>query len=355
MASFVGANVSIALRSGDAFLARILGVDTDTASLSLERIGSGERCTVRRDELRDVSVAREEDVAAARAAAAPRVAPAAAPQTGAPAPPTTEAVGGAGAGASEPAGTPPKGRRRGGRRSKGGAGSAGTGEASGTSTPTTAQMQSEEFDFSKSLQAFDKKKIWDEIRSQQATDTSTLLVNTNRRGATDAPAQPMLAPNEMVLDPHERDADAPAAPAPAPAPQATAELKAARAELAAVRAQSALLEALVGMQVAPSDEPDTFVCTTYAEPRQAGDGFRRKYGGAAPATDFAGVLRYRVRAPQIAQSAAPSLTYLGPDTTQSDAAIVQRLPDHFRGELNIKLDNAVLFQRRLAELVRTGP
>lgn len=127
MASFVGASVHITLANGDAFNARIRSVDPVTATMSLE-LPDGSFSTVRRSDLRDVRIANQ--------SSAPTTAPARA-ATQAPAAPT-----------------PPNQEKRKNRR-----------KPKGDDTPTRVPaVPLEEFDFSKSLQQFDKKKIWEEIR-----------------------------------------------------------------------------------------------------------------------------------------------------------------------------------------------
>ncbi|RKP38475.1 hypothetical protein BJ085DRAFT_29608 [Dimargaris cristalligena] len=68
------------------------------------------------------------------------------------------------------------------------------------------QFKEEEFDFQSNLGLFDKKKIFDEIRSNDPTDPETLLVNLNINTGYGRPSQPLatlvrnLAHNENVLD-----------------------------------------------------------------------------------------------------------------------------------------------------------
>jgi NAD(P)H-hydrate repair Nnr-like enzyme with NAD(P)H-hydrate epimerase domain len=55
----------------------------------------------------------------------------------------------------------------------------------------------EEFDFQKNLEAFNKKKVFDEIRQTDSTDTSSLLVTSNRLPPKEKVS---YAYNEMVTD-----------------------------------------------------------------------------------------------------------------------------------------------------------
>ncbi|WFD32753.1 Phosphatidylinositol:ceramide phosphoinositol transferase (IPC synthase) [Malassezia sp. CBS 17886] len=219
----------------------------------------------------------------------------------------------------------------------------------------------DEFDFTKSTQSFDKKKIWEEIRNKEATTGSRpdLLVTLNRNpaaaAAPEAPAsqqkQPMLAPTEMVLTEPER-ADA-ADPAAGRAAALEEELRAANAQNAQLRAQVALLEVLSGQHLAPAAGEETWSCTLFAEPRVALAHWRAKYADA-PAPDTTGTLRYTVHAPAIGTPTSGSLRYGGPQREASDASLMQQLPEHFQDEISFKLDNAALFQRRLADLIRGG-
>lgn len=366
MSSFVGANVRIARRNGEPIVAKILGVDPATATLTLERLDTGAQCEMQRSELADVSMATDADVAAATSERARVVAPVPAQPVQKPARGTLPASVLQSVPPSASPASDSRAKKRSARRSKGS-------DASGSSTPQGAQSGGD-FDFSKGLQSFDKKKVWDEIRvcrcgaspahsqSQQDTDPATLLVNTNRRSnaSKPAPRQPMLAPNEMVLTEPERDA-APAAlsgSADQQVQELQKALESARAERDALaakeaqhRAQSALLEALLGVQIAPAQDADTYVCTALGDARVNGERWREKHSGApAPADARTGALQYRVRAAGL--DGEPALTYLGPVTDATDAAILERLPEHFRGEINFKLDNAMLFQRRLMDVAR---
>lgn len=171
----------------------------------------------------------------------------------------------------------------------------------------------------------------------------------------------MLAPHEMVLSPHER-ANADASSASPAAPVSSADAAAALQEIDALRAQlkraherQALLEVLTGVQVADASERDEYVCSLFSEPRTAITHWRAKH--VAPATlDDTKVLRYNVRLPElekIAKDEAVLLSYLGP-APGSDAELLQRLPDHFQGQVSVKIENAPLFEQRLQSLVQ-GP
>ncbi|KAJ9478151.1 putative enhancer of mRNA [Pseudozyma hubeiensis] len=153
---------------------------------------------------------------------------------------------------------------------------------------------SEDFDFTAGLKAFDKKKIWDDIRASDDTDPAALLVSHNRiaNGAPDlvrgpngvGPAnsystpdrgrsnvkdgQQKLRPNEMVCSPSPERASPPTSAAPAVSnevqasqPAATATFNAGKptyeqledrirkleAELALARRRNVLLEELAGL------------------------------------------------------------------------------------------------------------
>ncbi|KAJ1028573.1 hypothetical protein NDA16_001739 [Ustilago loliicola] len=178
---------------------------------------------------------------------------------------------------------------------------------------------SDEFDFTAGLKAFDKKKIWDDIRASDHTDPASLLVSHNRiangpielirgpngvgpansvstpdRGRTSVKdGQLKLRPNEMVCSPSpERvpsrtSAPPPAAATPAqstqaaaPAQQAAAPAAASsankptyeqleerirnlEAELALARRRNALLEELAGLGLGV---PRSDVASDYSTP-----------------------------------------------------------------------------------------
>ncbi|KAI9137789.1 YjeF N-terminal domain-containing protein [Paraphysoderma sedebokerense] len=88
------------------------------------------------------------------------------------------------------------------------------------SEDVTGAEYGQEFDFQGNLGLFNKEKIWDEIRSQDATAPETLLVNLNRRNNQYQP-QPKLHHTENVLSPHARPPTSFTADVPAPLPTST--------------------------------------------------------------------------------------------------------------------------------------
>lgn len=182
----------------------------------------------------------------------------------------------------------------------------------------------------------------------------------------------MLAPNEMVLSPSEieqaRAAGQLESAMPPPpndrnsADAATAALSAAETELSSLRSQlkharkrQALLEALTGVQVADTPAGDEYVCSLFAEPRIAAAHWRAKY--VAPASlDDTKALRYRMCIPDLDmldKNDPVMLSYLGP-AGETDPELVQRLPEHFRGQVSVKAENAPLFAQRLQSIAH-GP
>lgn len=166
------------------------------------------------------------------------------------------------------------------------------------SSPAIAHASlSDEFDFSAGLKAFDKKKIWDDIRASDHTDPASLLVSHNRiangpvelvrgpngvgpvnsvstpdRGRTSVKdGQQKLRPNEMVCSPSPervpsptptpaavvKETTPPRAAAAAAAPTSAAgkptyeqleeRVRKLEAELALARRRNALLEELAGL------------------------------------------------------------------------------------------------------------
>lgn len=157
MASFVGTTVQVRLRTGPSFVGTILEVDPATATLTMRRQDSGESCQVRRDELLDVTKVATPAVRTAAGASST-------PTKGSRA--KDEASRTAHKAASEE-GTSIEGRKKRNQRRKndsrvGSPAPASALPAPSTDVPSTAFQ--DEFDFTKSTQNFDKKKIWEEIR-----------------------------------------------------------------------------------------------------------------------------------------------------------------------------------------------
>ena len=161
----------------------------------------------------------------------------------------------------------------------------------------------------------------------------------------------MLAPNEMILQPEEVEeshASVPEGSATNEVAQLREQLTSAQSALQRLRAQLALTEALTGLQVEWCGN-DAYNCSVFRDARTNAAHWRHKYaGGAEPNSD--GVLRYVMHAPGIGDTSVVSLSYGGPDETSSDSTIVERLPEHFRSEITVKLENAPLFQRRIADV-----
>lgn len=63
----------------------------------------------------------------------------------------------------------------------------------------------DDFDFSAGLASFDKRRVWDHIRSQDSTDPAERLVSHNRRTGTPggSASQAKLLPTESVLSSRE--------------------------------------------------------------------------------------------------------------------------------------------------------
>ena len=157
MASFIGTTVQVRLRTGATFIGTILEVDPATATLKMRRQDSGESCQVRRDELVDVT----------------KVAPPAARST-------TSGASNMSSKASkvkdEVSQTAPKataeegaseGRKKRNQRRKNESRVASPAPAAAMATSVSDAPSApfdSEFDFTKSTQNFDRKKIWDEIR-----------------------------------------------------------------------------------------------------------------------------------------------------------------------------------------------
>lgn len=173
---------------------------------------------------------------------------------------------------------------------------------------------------------------------------------------------PMLAPHEMVLDPIESAPvpEASAAPASEASSAATrdvnqAEMDALRASLAEaedrlkrLQSQVALSEALTGLHIEDAGN-GTFLCGIFQNPHTSAAHWRHKHAGASH-PGYEGALRFHMNTPGITDSDLVSLAYAGPHRDASDASVLDRMPDHFQGNVNVKLENAPLFQQRLTNL-----
>ena len=201
--------------------------------------------------------------------------------------------------------------------------------------------------------------MYSHSQNQEANPNPHLLVNINRNPLLQQSAgskQPMLAPTEMVLD-------EPSEPIAAPTSNLgevqvlrsevdtlSGALAEARSEIQRLRSQVALSEALTGLHIEDLGD-GTYVCGVYKDAKTSAAHWRHKHQQSEPVgTD--GALRYLVRAPGIGNTDAVSLGYGGPHRDHSDAEVLEKLPDHFQSDINIKLDNAPLFQRRLTDLMQ---
>ncbi|WFD21322.1 hypothetical protein MCAP1_003583 [Malassezia caprae] len=355
MASFVGTTVQVRLRTGASFVGTILEVDPATATLKMRRQDSGESCQVRRDELVDVTkVATPAAPTASGASNTSARGSKAKDEASRNAPKAPEE------------GSSAEGRKKRNQRRKNDSRVSSPAPAPAVAAPSTEPTSTafeDEFDFTKSAQSFDKKKIWEEIRNQEAPNPN-LLVNINRNThlASESSRVPMLAPHEMVLDSSE-SAPAPEAPA-APAqeaPAATAggadqaEINALRASLAEaeerlkrLQSQVALSEALTGLHIEDAGN-GTFLCGIFQNPHTSAAHWRHKHAGASH-PGHEGALRFHMNTPGITDADLVSLAYAGPHRDASDASVLERMPDHFQGNVNVKLENAPLFQQRLTNL-----
>ncbi|TKY87167.1 hypothetical protein EX895_003844 [Sporisorium graminicola] len=195
---------------------------------------------------------------------------------------------------------------------------------------------SDDFDFSAGLKAFDKKKIWDDIRASDHTDPASLLVSHNRivnTGATElvrgpngvGPAnsystpergrshtkngQQKLRPNEMVCSPSPERAPSPTPIAPpkqqtveAPKPSQTStpdngkptyeqleeRIRKLEAELALARRRNVLLEELAGLGLGVSTRADAVpVTSSPPHPDTNGSKSSSRQGGSSVDADVA--------------------------------------------------------------------
>lgn len=324
--SFIGASVHITLTNGEAFNAKILAIDPSTATLTIEHI-TGACSTLQRNELRDVRVINS------------TMNPSVSTNTNTANSSASPALRG-GNGLQKPSSEKRKNRRK---------------PKGDVTPPKQPTVPMEEFDFDKNLRNFDKKKIWEEISHQENTDSSSLLVSINRTETR----QPMIAPNEMVLSNEEREADeavtkestqpekTPSSEPPAASEPADSPAGATTEEVHQLRTQIALLEALTGIQL--SADGDSWQCKVFADTRLSVEHWRSKHQKAQEPSNE-GVLQFRLSAPDFG-SESQLLSYDGP-MESSDKELVSRLPDHFQRQINIKVDNATLFQQRITDCIR---
>ncbi|CDS82200.1 uncharacterized protein SPSC_03020 [Sporisorium scitamineum] len=195
---------------------------------------------------------------------------------------------------------------------------------------------SEDFDFSAGLKAFDKKKIWDDIRASDHTDPAMLLVSHNRiakNGATElvrgpngvGPAnsysapdrgrssvkdgQQKLRPNEMVCSPSPERVPSPtpnaalvkpaiesSKPSELSAPgngkptyeQLEERIRKLEAELALARRRNVLLEELAGLGLGVSTRADAVpIASSPPQPDSNGTKSTARQGGSSAEVDVA--------------------------------------------------------------------
>lgn len=339
LSSFVGTTVRLTPREGAPFFGTILSVDPKTATLSLRRADTSDVVSVRREDLIDVSTVTLQTPS-----------PATRPElsdkkkrnrkkserTGSPAP------GAVSKSALETVPAPASSASRPSVRS---------------STPTDAPTSAvdEEFDFVKSAQNFDKKKIWDEIRNQESSSNAQLLVDINRNPALHQTAsstpsqtrQPMLAADESVLDDALNEKEARLAKNDT----LRNALDMARDEVERLRTQLALSEALSGVHLEPLDD-GAYQVSIFRDGWTSAAHWRRKHTGG-DSVGPEGALRYYLNAPGIKDTENVSLGYEGPDRMASDPNVLDALPEHFQaGNIKVKLDNAPMFHQRLYDVLR---
>lgn len=164
MSSFVGTTVRLTPKDDAPFFGTIMSVDPSTATLMLRRADTGEVVSVRRQDLLDVSTVKfQTSLPSSSQVPASTSAPAqtdttAQSATSSPAPSKTP---------GEASDKKKRNRKKTERRADSPAARASSAHPGATKSMSASSLSAgvdEEFDFVKSAQSFDKKKIWDEIR-----------------------------------------------------------------------------------------------------------------------------------------------------------------------------------------------
>lgn len=337
--SFVGTTVRLTPREGAPFFGTILSVDPSTATLSLRRADTSAVVSVRREDLADVSTVRLQTPSPAtkpESSEKKKRNRKKAERTGSPVPGAVSKT--APETVSAPTSPPSRPPFR-------------------SSTPVDASTSGvdEEFDFVRSAQNFDKKKIWDEIRNQESSSNAQLLVDINRNPALHQTAsatpsqtrQPMLAADESVLDDASNEKEARLAKNDT----LRSALETARAEVERLRTQLAISEALSGVHLEPLDN-GTYQVSIFRDGWTSAAHWRQKHTGG-DSVGPEGALRYYLNAPGIKDTDSVLLGYEGPNRMASDADVLNALPEHFQaGNIKVKLDNAPMFHQRLYDVLR---
>lgn len=391
MSSFLGSRVSIQLQRGGQLTGKIVHIDGNTGSLSIEQDGTGTRCTCTRGEIADLRIINTAPTsqsapsdpavisysnAVAESSSSPSSnARANVPSTIVPGhqqKPIPTAPAAMQASLSEK-GTSKKSTKKANRTgtpdistSRNHTGKVGKGKQ--TSTNTESDLE-EDFDFDKAMKGFDKKKIWEEIRTSDKSDPTLLLVSHNRKNAESSNGQEKLAWDEPVLSPSpppsssitkkqngsgkkkDRDIDMKTIQSELDTVrgnslQRDVELSNLRDQVRDYQAKIFLLESLSGLEInAIPRESNKWNVTLYESPNAHGEAKRRVQKNNSSA--HKGVLTVSIA------TSADKLRYLGPVKDLSDANVVERLPSQYRGnEIGLKSETASLFLRRVRDAIQ---
>lgn len=391
MSSFLGSRVSIQLQIGGQVEGKIVHIDGNTGSLSIEQDVTGARLTITRGQIADLRILNNAPpptktttsipsdpavISYANATAGTSSSSDARSQTPSKSTPTHHdkpiptAPAAMQASLSE-RGTNKKLSKKGNRTGTPdihpvkSTGKSGKGKRSNMNAESDLE---EDFDFDKAMKGFDKKKIWEEIRTSDKSDPSLLLVSHNRKHTEGSNGQEKLAWDEPVLSPGsppssssinkqngsnknkgENSVDMSSVQSELDlisgnTLQKDLELSKLRDQVREYQAKVFLLESLSGIDVSASGDSKWNV-SLYESPNAHSEAKRQVHKNAA--SSHKGVLTVSIA------TTTDKLRYLGPVKHLSDESVIERLPLQYRGnEIGLKPETASVFLRRVRDAIQ---
>lgn len=386
MSSFLGSKVSIQLQRGGQLEGKIVHIDGNTGSLSIEQDGTRARLTITRGDIADLRILNnappqpptQSDPAvisyanATTGTSSSSDARSNAPSTstpkhhGKPIPTAPAAMQASlsGGNVSKKSSTKKNGTRTPDVSAGKSAGKASKGKRSTTNAESDLE---EDFDFDKAMKGFDKKKIWEEIRTSDKSDPSLLLVSHNRKMAEGANGQEKLAWDEPVLEPSSPPSSSSINRQNGSNKQADhsmsmnnvqseldqvrgntlqkdLELSKLRDQIRDYEARIFLLESLSGIEMSAAND-NKWNVSLYESANAHSEAKRHAHKNAN--SSHKGVLTVSIA------HAGDRLRYLGPVKHLSDEAVIERLPSQYRGnEIGLKPETASLFLRRVRDAIQ---
>ncbi|PWN36803.1 uncharacterized protein FA14DRAFT_159161 [Meira miltonrushii] len=379
MSSFLGSRVSIQLQRGGQLQGKIVHIDGNTGSLSIEQDGTGARLTITRGDIADLRILNNPPpqpqppthsdpavISYANATAGASSSSSTPKHHGKPIPTAPAAMQASlsGGGASKKSSAKKNGTKTPDTHAGKSTGKAGKGKRSTTNTESDLE---EDFDFDKAMKGFDKKKIWEEIRTSDKSDPSLLLVSHNRKMAEGGNGQEKLAWDEPVLDPSSPPSSSSIGKQNGSNKQANHSLSMSnvQSELDQVRGNTLqkdlelsklrdqvrdyqtrifLLESLSGLEMSAQKE-EKWNVTLYESANAHSEAKRHAHKNAP--SPHKGVLTVSIA------HAGDRLRYLGPVKHLSDETVIERLPSQYRGnEIGLKPETASLFFRRVRDAIQ---